>query len=126
MCWLRINGIEEGEAHLRVACLNRKQIVDENGLSLSQSHLIVNIKLVDPLSESMGRGKVISFVDVVGFDEGFTSKIVEGRGFGEILTNVDEVNESRLQEIISECNDNDLYSLRNLLIAIESENHDEI
>jgi hypothetical protein len=64
---------------LKIAFLNRKQIVDENGLSYSQSHLIVNIKVSDSTSE--GHGKMFSFIDLVGFDEKFTSKIMEGSSF---------------------------------------------
>ena len=34
----------------------------------------------------------------------------------------DFISDEKLQQIISDCNDNNLYSIRNLLIAIESEN----
>lgn len=77
--WLKMNNLQHAESQLKIAFLNRKQIVDENGLSYSQSHLIVNVKVCDSTSETQGR--MISFIDLVGFDEAFTQKIMDGSSF---------------------------------------------
>ncbi len=74
---------------------------------------------------------VYSFIDLVGFDEQFTGKIMEGSSFAVHNTSMfnreeEGINEQALQKLISDCNDNNLYSLRNLLLAIENENEIEI
>ncbi|CDW77805.1 kinesin motor domain containing protein [Stylonychia lemnae] len=125
--WLKVTSLDQAEQQLKIAFLNRKQIVDENGLSFSQSHLILNIKVADSTSENSG--KMISFIDLVGFDDSFTEKIMNGNSFAihenSILQNEsqfqDQNNELKLQRVIRDCNDNNLFSIRNLLLSLEND-----
>ena len=41
--------------------------------------MILNIKIIESLSESAG--EMYTLIDLVGFDEEFTSKIMEGSSF---------------------------------------------
>jgi len=68
--------MDEGLKQLQTAFLNRKQVVDENGVSASQSHLIVNLRVSKADDQ-----RIVSFVDLVGFDGGFTQKIMDGSSF---------------------------------------------
>lgn len=95
-------------------------------LSFSQSHLIVNIKIEDSTQEDSG--SMLSFVDLVGFDSLFTQKIMDGSSFS--VNNIsqfqkaeeeEEMNDQNLKELIADCNDNNLISLKNLLLAIEND-----
>eukprot|EP00347_Sterkiella_histriomuscorum_P017550 403348912 len=126
--WLPVYQLDQAEQLLKMAFLNRKQIVDENGLSFSQSHLIVNIRVIDQVSEC--QGNIYSFIDLVGFDEEFTEKIMNGNSFtihNETMINQqDDEDDERLQRVIRQCNDNNLFQIRNLLLAIENEKDSNI
>jgi hypothetical protein len=78
----------------------------------------------DAVSED--EGHIFSFIDLVGFDHAFTQKIMEGSSFHvnnntSLMQQDGGVSDSCLQTIIADCNDNNLFSLRNLLLAIEGE-----
>ena len=79
MTWIRVHNFEECKELLRLPFLNRKQMVDENGLSNSLSHFMLNVKVKDSISEE--NEFKISFVDLVGFDAGFIDKIMNNKSF---------------------------------------------
>jgi hypothetical protein len=68
--------------------MNRKQKINEEGLSSSSSHLVVNMKLVNginPSGEALDSAiKTFSFLDIVGFNGQFYQKILDGHDFSTV------------------------------------------
>ena len=71
----------------------------------------------DALDEAL---KTFSFLDLVGFNENFSQKIIDEETFRVPTLATDESNELAMSQYILESNDKDLYSIWNLIIEVEN------
>lgn len=61
---------------------------------------------------------MLTLVDLIGFDNLFTQKIMNGDDFS-LISQSESMTESQIEKLVNDCNDNNMFSLWNFIISLE-------